>query len=75
MKLNMKVAVCVLALIVAAQAVPIEKDNLGVAVKNVYEKFWRALPCGIAGSGPLDPYVINEKYTKAPFEIGDKDFK
>lgn len=74
MKFNMKLIICIFALLVAAQAVPVKKD-LGVAIKYVYEKFLHAFPCGIAGSGPLDPYYIEEKYTKEPFVFKEDDFE
>lgn len=74
-KLNMKLIVCLLALLVAAEAVPIQKEDLGAAVTKVYEKVWEALPCGIAGSGPLDPYVIDKQYTVEPFKFESGDFK
>lgn len=69
----MKVILCLLALLVAAGAVPIQSEDLGVAVMNFYEKLRETLPCGIAGSGPLDPYVIDKQYTEEPlkFETGD----
>lgn len=70
----MKLIICIFALLVAAQAVPVKKD-LGVAIKYVYEKFLHAFPCGIAGSGPLDPYYIEEKYTKEPFVFKEDDFE
>lgn len=74
-KFNMKLIVCVLALLVAAGAVPIQKDDLGVAVNHLFDKFWKALPCGIAGSGSLEPYSIEEKYTRKPFEYRDDNVK
>lgn len=71
---NMKVIICVLAILIAAEAIPV-KNDFGVAVMNFYEKFWKALPCGIAGSGPLEPYVLPAEYTKDPFEFDAEDFK
>uniref|UniRef100_T1H5G7 Uncharacterized protein n=1 Tax=Megaselia scalaris TaxID=36166 RepID=T1H5G7_MEGSC len=70
----MKLIVCIFALLVAAQAGPVKKD-FGVAVKYMYDKVVKAFPCGIAGSGPLDPYVLEEEYTKEPMVYKGDDYE
>lgn len=70
----MKLIVCIFALLVATQAGPVHND-LGKAVHFMYDKVVSSYSCGIAGSGPLDPYILEKEYTEKPFEYEEDNFK
>lgn len=63
----MRFIVCILALAVAANATPVGHD-FGVAVKDFYYKVREQLPCGIKGSGPLAPFIVEEGVGKDPLK-------